>query len=101
MGDQNHPFLFFLYIFFKRILQFRCRDIKHLPWARPLIFRIVHVDLNQRTTKMLIDKLKTAINISISFLHCRKQHTNLKLKRYLFKIETKPILSKPDCSSKT
>ena len=60
-----------------------------LARVQPLISGIVHVDLSQRTTKVLIDQSKMAVDSFVSFLNRRKQHTNLKLNYYLFKIKKK------------
>ena len=43
---------------------------------------------------MLIDESKMAVDSSFSFLNCRKQHTNLELNNWLFKIEKKQIFPK-------
>ena len=61
--------------------------VEYLPRVQPLISRFVYVDLNQRTTKMLIDESKMAADGSFSFLNRRKKHSNLKFK-LLFMIET-------------
>ena len=47
-----------------------CRDIECLARVQPLISRIVYVDFNQRTIKMLIDESKMAVESSKSFLNC-------------------------------
>ena len=64
--------------------------VEYLARVQPFISRMVHVDLNQRTTKVLIDKSKMAVDSSFSFLIRRKHHTNPKL-RLLLKIENKKI----------
>ena len=68
-------------------MQNKCRYHWYLARVQPLISRIAHVGWNSRTTEMLIDKSKMAVDSFFSFLNLRKQHTNLELK-LLFKIET-------------
>ena len=46
--------------------------IELLARLQPLISKTDHVDLNQRMTKMLIDKSKMALDSSVRFLNCRK-----------------------------
>ena len=54
---------------------------------------MVHIHLNQRTTKMLIDESKLQLIVKLNFLNCKKQHTNLKLRTFYLRLKTKQILS--------
>ena len=54
---------------------------------------MVHIHLNQRTTKMLIDESKLQLIVQLNFLNCKKQHTNLKLRTFYLRLKTKQIVS--------
>ena len=54
-----------------------CHDRWYLARVQPLIPRIAHVGWNYRTTEMLIDESKMAVDSSFSFLNLRKQDTIL------------------------
>ena len=53
-------------LFFSNLVH---RDVEYLARVQPLISKIVHVDLNQRTTKMLIDESKMTVDSFSSFLN--------------------------------
>ena len=65
----------------------------YLARVQLLISKIVHVDLNQRTTKMFVDESNIAVDTFVSFLNNRKQQTKLKLRTFNFRLKTKQILS--------
>ena len=48
---------------------YECAIVEYLARVQPLISRIVRVDLNQKTTKIVIDESKMAVHSSFSFLN--------------------------------
>ena len=54
---------------------------------------MVHIHLNQKITKMLIDESKLQLIVQLNFLNGKKQHTHLKLRTFYLRLKTKQIVS--------